>query len=73
MSIKKLICISEEKDRNDCKMIEALIENDRFKKILSRWKQSFYYGKIKVRASLINLLKSVGLFEVAKKIARSLK
>jgi len=64
---------NEEKDRNDSKMIEALIENDRFKKILSRWKQSFYYGKIKVRASLINLLKSVGLFEVAKKIARSLK
>jgi len=64
---------NEEKDRNDCKMMEALIENDRFKKILNQWKQSFYYGKIKVRVGLINLLKSVGLFEVVKKVYHGLR
>lgn len=64
---------AEEKDRNDCKMMEALIENDGFKKIVNKWKQNFYYTKIKARASLIKVLKSVGTYELLRAIYRKIK
>jgi len=60
----------EEKDKNDCKMMEALIENDGFKKIINKWKQNFYYEKIKARTSLIKFLQNIGLYEVIKKILK---
>lgn len=64
---------AEEKDKNDCKMMEALIENDRFKKIVNKWKQSFYYMKIKTRASLIKVLKNIGFYELTRAIYRKVK
>ena len=60
----------EEKDRNDCKMMEAMIERNGFKKLVSRWKQFFYYTKIKAKISLIELLRNIGIYEVAKKILK---
>lgn len=63
----------EEKDKNDCKMMEALIENDRFKKIVNKWKQSFYYMKIKTSASLIKVLKNIGFYELTRAIYRKVK
>jgi len=60
----------EEKDRNDCKMMEAMIERNVLKKLVSRWKQIFYYTKIRVKLSLIKLLKNIGIYEVAKKIVK---
>ncbi len=64
---------AEEKDKNDCKMMEALIENDRFKKIVNKWKQSFYYMKIKTRASLIKVLKNIGFYELTRAIYQKVK
>ncbi len=64
---------AEEKDKNDCKMMEALIENDRFKKIVNKLKQSFYYMKIKTRASLIKVLKNIGFYELTRAIYRKAK
>lgn len=64
---------SDKKDINDCKMMEALIENDRFKKIVNKWKQSFYYMKIKTRASLIKVLKNIGFYELTRAIYRKVK
>lgn len=64
---------AEEKDINDCKIMEALIENDGFKKIINKWKQSFYYGKIKARANLIKVLKNIGAYEFIRAIYRNLK
>lgn len=64
---------AEEKDSNDCKMMEALIENDGFKKIINKWKQSFYYGKIKVKMNLIKFLKNIRLYEVIKRIIKGEK
>ena len=64
---------AEEKDRNDCKMMEALIDNDGFKKIVNKWKQSFYYGKIKARANLIKILRNLGVYELLRAIYRSVK
>jgi hypothetical protein len=61
---------SDKKDINDCKMMEALIENDRFKKIVNKWKQNIYYAKIKARARLIDILKKLGLFELVKKVVK---
>lgn len=63
----------EEKDRNDCKMMEALIESDGFKELVNKWKQSFYYGKVRAKFSLIKLLKNAGLYELAKKIVKGVK
>jgi hypothetical protein len=51
-------------------MMEALIENDRFKKIVNKWKQNIYYAKIKARARLIDILKKLGLFELVKKVVK---
>lgn len=61
---------AEEKDKNDFKMMEALIENDRFKKIVNKWKQNIYYAKIKIKSKCIELLKKIGLYEITKNIYR---
>jgi len=64
---------AEEKDRNDCKMMEALIENNGFKNLVNKWKQNFYYGKIKVKMNLIKFLKNIGLYEVIKRMVKGAK
>ena len=46
---------AEEKDVNDCKIMEALIEDNTFKKVLNQWKQGFLYMKIKSRANILKL------------------
>ncbi len=66
MQIKIVI----KKDINDFKMMEALIENDRFKKIVNKWKQNIYYAKIKIKSKCIELLKKIGLYEITKNIYR---
>ena len=57
-----------EKDVNDCKIMEALIENNTFKKVVNQWKQSFFYIKIKFRANIIKIIKSVGIYEITRSI-----
>ncbi|WP_254916259.1 hypothetical protein [Vibrio cholerae] len=57
----------EVKDRNDCKMMESLIENNQYKNIKAKLKQSIYYEKIKLRKKITCLLKSIGLYDLVKK------
>ena len=67
----------EIKDINDCKMMEALIVNDSFKKHVNVWKQNFYYESLKFRIILrtnsVNALRFVGLFEIARNVYRYFK
>jgi hypothetical protein len=64
---------SEYKDQNDCNMMDALIDNNQIKKNINRLKQSYFYGKIKLRQNLMNCLKGIGLYNVSKIIFNQLK
>ena len=55
---------AEEKDKNDCKMMEALIEENKLKELIGKLRQSVLYTKIKLRAKLMLLLKSIGLYNM---------
>ena len=61
------------KDRNDCKMMEALIENNMFKSVIHQYKQKFFYGQILLRQRIIKLLQRLGVFDVARKAYRKIK
>lgn len=63
----------EAKDRNDCKMMEALLEEDRLKIVLSQLRQNIYYKEIKFRQYTLLALQELGLFDVAKTLYRKLK
>jgi hypothetical protein len=57
---------NEVKDRNDCGLMEALIENNSHKKVVAKIRQNIFYGLVKSRSAIILLLKKFGLFRVAK-------
>ncbi len=61
---------SEEKDSNDCNMMDALIENNDWKRFVNQFKQSVYYQKTKLKIFIINILKKLGLFEFVRKILK---
>ena len=63
----------EEKDRNDCKMMEALIEKNRLKGLLNKLKQKIFYGQILVRQKIIHLLQQLGLFSMVRIVYRKIK
>jgi hypothetical protein len=56
----------EEKDINDCNIMDALIELNRFRGVKSKIKQNIFYIKIKIkkniRIALVGLLKATGLY-----------
>jgi hypothetical protein len=64
---------NEEKDRNDCEMMEALIENNRLKNFIAAYKQHILYLKIKSRAKLMSILKSIGVYDMLKTLIRGTK
>ena len=64
---------NEEKDKNDCKMMESLLENNKFKKFINKLKQDIYYFKVKSRKDLIFFLKQIGLYYSIRKIYRKFK
>ena len=64
---------AEVKDKNDCKMMEALIENNQFKSILNQYKQKLFYGQILLRQKIIEILQKLGIFNVARKMYRKIK
>lgn len=64
---------NEEKDKNDCKMMEALIENNRWKEYVTKIKQSVYYEKIKLRKKIIAILQNIGLYKITRNIYRIVK
>ncbi|BAS67692.1 hypothetical protein [Bathymodiolus septemdierum thioautotrophic gill symbiont] len=68
---------AEEKDINDCNMMKALIEGNKLKENLIRFKQKLYYKKIQIRnirnicsSGIMTSLKFVGLFNVVRKFYR---
>jgi len=61
---------AELKDINDCQMMEALIENNKIKEMISRANQKFLYLRIKIRSRLIDLLKIIRLYTILKKIVK---
>jgi len=58
----------EEKDKNDCKMMEALIENNVLKKSIGQIKQSIFYFKIKIKhllfTQIITILKFTKTYDL---------
>jgi hypothetical protein len=64
---------NEEKDKNDCKMMEALIENNRWKEYISKIKQNMYYGQIKLRKKIISFLQNLGLYNLSRKVYRVIR
>ena len=70
----------EEKDINDCIMMEALIESNKFKEFFSKTKQTIYYKKIKLKQKIIEfkliifkVLKFFGLYTIVRRIYRFIK
>ena len=64
---------SEQKDINDLKMMDSIIENNRLKKQLASIKQYFLYKKIIVKNYVFIYLKKVQLFEFTRIIYKFLK
>ncbi|WP_373032038.1 hypothetical protein [Sulfurovum sp.] len=71
---------TETKDINDCAMMEALIENNKFKEMLNKVKQIIHYEKIKFRQTyfqfkqrVIEFLKIIGLYNVLRAIYRKIR
>jgi len=69
MKIKR----AENKDKNDCGVMEALIENNKFKGIISNFKQRLYYVKARTRQAVVYLIKLIGFYDRAKSIYHSVK
>lgn len=63
----------EEKDKNDCNMMEALIENNRRKEYVTKIRQNIYYEKIKLRKKIVIVLQNIGLYKVTRNIYRLVK
>lgn len=59
---------NETKDKNDCKMMEAFMENNQIKIVINRLKQNFYYIIIKLKYKFILLLKILRLHKIIKKL-----
>lgn len=64
---------AEVKDRNDCAMMEALIENDFKKFFFSKIKQYLSYSVLKVKSRFYVFLKVVHLYDAARYVYRVLK
>lgn len=64
---------AEPKDLNDCNIMEALLENNILKEKLNKIRQSIYYGKIKLRQNLVDILKEIKLYDFVKYIYTTIK
>lgn len=64
---------AEEKDNNDCKMMEALIEKNRMKEFVSKIKQNIYYEKIKLKKTIIGILQNIGLYTITRAMYKAVK
>lgn len=68
---------NEEKDKTDCALMDAYLENNRLKLFVFRTKQILFYKKIilkrKTRSSLFFMLHKVGLYNIIRNLYRRLK
>jgi hypothetical protein len=62
---------AESKDINDIKMMEALLDNDYFKKSIYKYKQHLNYSLIKIKQKIIVVLRFLRLFEFVKKVIKN--
>lgn len=67
----------EEKDRNDIKIMESLIENNLLKQKINQIKQKLFYFRIKFKRylfeSVTSILKQIGLYESIRFLYRKLR
>lgn len=63
----------QEKDINDCNMMEGLIGGDHLKIEFNKLKQRLYYSKIKIRHQLIKFLKVTRGYHLARKYYKRLR
>jgi len=64
MKIKR----NEPKDIYDCKMMEALIENNVIKRYRAFLLQSVLYSQVKARSKIVSLLRFIGIYSIIKSI-----
>ena len=62
---------AESKDINDIKMMEALLDNDNFKKLIYKYKQHLNYSLIKIKQKIIVVLRFLRLFDFVKKVIKN--
>lgn len=63
----------EEKDLNDIKMMDALLDDDTFARYCAGVRQRVYYSKVKLKSKVIELLKVVKLYELVRALYRKQK
>ena len=67
----------EEKDKTDCALMDAFLENNKFKIFLFRTRQIFFYKKIllkrRTRETLFLILHKIGLYNLIRSLYRRLK
>lgn len=65
---------NEEKDKNDCAMMESLIEDNKHKQLAAKIKQYFLYSRIKLsrgtRGFAVEVLKKLRLYEAVRHLYR---
>ncbi len=54
----------EEKDINDCKMMQALVNNNNSLLRVHKIRQNWFYLKVKLRVNLVNFLKIIKLYSL---------
>ena len=63
----------EEKDLNDIKMMDALLDDDTFARYCAAVRQRVYYSKVKLKSKVIELLKVVKLYELVRALYQKQK
>lgn len=63
----------EPKDRNDCKMMEALLNENGLQAVRYRLQQRWLYMQIRIRQSIITLLQRIGLFDYVYKFYKKMR
>ena len=68
---------AEEKDLNDCEMMQTLISDNYLNKLKARLKQNIFYFKIKIKSFIWNIvlstLRKLGIYKIVRNIYRRVK
>ena len=56
----------EIKDKNDLKMMDALMDNNQIKKIISKWNQYLFYFKVKNKFRFMKIAKFLRIYKIAR-------
>jgi len=61
---------AEEKDKYDLALMDAIYSKSTFKEIINRFRQEYYYGKIKFMAKVVEALKSIKMYNIIRSLYR---